>query len=201
MQMQHTEVPQVLGIVGSPRRGGNTETLVDEVLAGAAEAGAHVAKVILAECDIRPCRACDQCAELGRCSQEDAMAALLAQMEASAVWVLGTPVYWWGPTAQFKAFIDRWYGAGRAVQFRGRAVILVVPLGDGVERTARHTVGMMEDSLRYVKAQLVAKIVAPGLMHVGDAQGQPALLSAARRAGREAVALRASSVGKKRGDK
>jgi hypothetical protein len=42
---------KVLGIVGSPRRGGNTETLVDEVLAGAAEAGALTEKVVLSKLD------------------------------------------------------------------------------------------------------------------------------------------------------
>ena len=103
------QVPKrALGIVGSPRRGGNTETLVDAVLAGAAEAGAQVEKVILDELDVRPCRACNACRKTGACVQQDDMAGLLEQMQRSDVWVLGTPVYWWGPTAQFKAFLDRW---------------------------------------------------------------------------------------------
>ena len=44
---------RVFGVVGSPRRGGNTETLVDEVLAGAKEAGASIEKVILNELNIK----------------------------------------------------------------------------------------------------------------------------------------------------
>jgi multimeric flavodoxin WrbA len=84
----------VLGIVGSPRRGGNTETLVDEVLRGAEEAGALVEKVILSKLDIGPCRACDACQDTGECVQRDDMPALLEQMEHSQVWVLGTPIYW-----------------------------------------------------------------------------------------------------------
>jgi multimeric flavodoxin WrbA len=47
----------ILGVVGSPRRGGNTETILDEVLRGAREAGASTEKVVLDEADIRPCRA------------------------------------------------------------------------------------------------------------------------------------------------
>ncbi|MGC8787492.1 MAG: flavodoxin family protein, partial [Anaerolineae bacterium] len=48
------ERKRVLAIVGSPRRGGNTEVLVDEVLRGAGEAGAVTEKVILSELDIAP---------------------------------------------------------------------------------------------------------------------------------------------------
>jgi multimeric flavodoxin WrbA len=99
---------QVLGIVGSPRKGGNTETLIDAVLSGAQEAGAWTEKVLLRDLEIGPCRACDACQRTGMCVQEDDMPALLEKMKHSSVWVLGTPVYWWGPTAQFKAFLDRW---------------------------------------------------------------------------------------------
>jgi multimeric flavodoxin WrbA len=62
---------QVLGVVGSPRRGGNTEILVDEALAGAEEAGALVEKVLLGELDIAPCRACNACQKTGQCVQRD----------------------------------------------------------------------------------------------------------------------------------
>ena len=50
--------------------------------------------------------ACDACRKTGQCAQRDDMQALLEKMERSQAWVLGTPVYWWGPTAQFKAFLD-----------------------------------------------------------------------------------------------
>ena len=51
----------VLGIIGSPRRNGNTEILVDEILSGAAESGAQIGKVILDELNIAPCKACNLC--------------------------------------------------------------------------------------------------------------------------------------------
>jgi multimeric flavodoxin WrbA len=176
--------------LGSPRRGGNTEILVDEVLRGAAEVGAQTDKVILSQLDIAPCRACDTCLETGECMQQDDMAALLAQMQGSDVWVLGTPVYWWGPTAQFKAFLDRWYGADKVVRFAGRRSIIVVTLGDTDERTARHTVGMLTDAVTYTEMQLLATIVATGVMDPGDVRGSLGVLAAARRAGREAVVAR-----------
>lgn len=185
--MNKNDHKRVLGIVGSPRRGGNTDILVDEVLAGAAEAGAQTEKVTLSKLDIGPCRACDACGKLGKCVQQDDMHALLEQMEQSQVWVLGTPVYYWGPTAQFKAFVDRWYGAGKIVTFEGKRVILTIPLGSGDAHDARHTVGMLEDALAWQKSELFATILAPGVMERGVVSKHPEKLAEARRAGREAV--------------
>ena len=84
----------VLGIVGSPRRNGNTEILVDEFLKAAEENGAAVHKVILSKLDIGPCRACDSCRKSGKCVQKDDMEELATKMKNSDVLVLGTPVYW-----------------------------------------------------------------------------------------------------------
>ena len=63
----------VLGIVGSPRIGGNTEVLIDEVLAGAEEAGASTEKVNLNKMEINPCQACNSCYKTGHCMQKDDM--------------------------------------------------------------------------------------------------------------------------------
>lgn len=183
---------QVLGIVGSARRGGNTEILVEEALRGAEEAGAAVEKVLLARLKIAPCTGCDACQETGQCIYRDDMPALFERMRRSAVWVLGTPVYWWGPSAQFKAFLDRWYAkvflpADRAL-FEGRRVILVIPLGDTDPAVARHTVGMLRDALTYVKATLLATVIAPGANDRGEVYNYPEVIAAAHQAGREAIA-------------
>ncbi len=185
--MTKANAQRVLGIVGSPRRGGNTEILVDEVLRGAEEAGAQIAKVILSELDIRPCRGCDACKKAGKCTQQDDMHALLEQMEHSQVWVLGTPVYWWGPTAQIKAFLDRWYGVQGRTMFEGRRTILVIPLGDTYEGTARHTVGMFKDTLDYLDIAHFATVIATGVLERGAVREHPDVLTAAYQAGREAI--------------
>ncbi len=187
MSSKESNHKQILGIVGSPRRGGNTETLVDEVLRGAEESGTLAQKVILSELDIRPCQACDDCKITGQCSQQDDMPALLEQMQRSQVWVLGSPIYWWGPTAQFKAFLDRWYGAGQQVTFRGRRSIVAIPMEDKDPKIARHTVGMFTDAMAYLKMELFATILAPGVLDPGKVREHPDVLAAARRAGREAI--------------
>ncbi len=179
---------RVLGIVGSPRRSGNTEMLVDEVLAGAQEAGALTEKVILNELDIAPCQACNACQRTGKCAQQDDMLTVLQQMERSQVWVLGTPVYWWGPTAQFKAFVDRWYGSEGSTTFKGKRVVLAIPLGGG-NSTARHTVGMLTEALTYLGAELLATVLAPGVLDPGEVRKHADVLAKARRAGWEAAKI------------
>jgi hypothetical protein len=119
--------------------------------------------------------------------QQDDLPALLEQMERSQVWVLGTPVYYWGPTAQFKAFVDRWYGSGKIVTFEDKRVILTIPLGSGDAYDARHTVGMLEDTLAWQRSELFATILAPGVEKKAAVREHPDVLAAARRAGREAI--------------
>lgn len=176
---------RVLGIVGSPRRGGNTETLVDAVLNAAKDAGAETEKVILDELTILPCRACNGCRDSKECVQTDDMHDLVDRMEQSNVWVLGTPIYWWGPTAQLKAFIDRWYGVDRSV-FQGRRVILTIPSGGG-EIYTRHTVDILHDIIDYLGMHLIDTILAPGIHKPGIVSGNDSIMKRARQAGMQAV--------------
>jgi NAD(P)H-dependent FMN reductase len=178
---------KALGIVGSPRRGGNTEILVDEVLRGAQEAGAQVEKVILSGLNVAPCLACDRCASTGECAQQDDMPALLEQMKRSQIWVLGTPVYWSGPTAQFKAFLDRWYSA-RRVEFAEPRAILVVPMGEPATSYADCVLETLRTALAYLKVEPFATVVAPDLWRFGAVRERSDVLEAAYRAGWEAVA-------------
>ena len=110
---------RVIGYLGSPRRGGNTETLLDAILAGARAAGAEVEKVPLAARKFSGCQNCGGCDETGRCIVKDQMQplyeGLLPQGDpreaggpaAPANLVLASPVFFGGVSAQAKAMIDR----------------------------------------------------------------------------------------------
>jgi multimeric flavodoxin WrbA len=176
----------VLGIIGSPRIGGNTDILVNEILTGAEEAGASTEKVYLNKLEIKPCQACNSCYKTGHCAQKDDMEPLLEKMEKSDLWVLGTPVYWWGPTAQFKAFLDRWYHP-KHQEFKGKKVIIVIPLGGGHERYARHTIGILEDVINYLSIELVETVLAPGFNRRGEVKNNSNLLEKAHNAGKKAI--------------
>ena len=99
---------KVIGIVCSPREGGNTEILLHRALEAAKEAGAEETELIhLSGKHINPCDGCLTCAETGKCHIDDDMQAIYPKLlEADGI-IMGTPVYFWGVTAQAKALIDR----------------------------------------------------------------------------------------------
>jgi len=175
-----------LGIVGSPRRHGNTDTLVDEILRGAADAGAKTDKIFLSSLHIGPCLGCDKCAGTHICIQKDDMPLVREKMEQTDVLVLGTPIYWWGASAQFKTFLDRWYAFGRPL-LKGKRMVLAIPFADDDPATARHTVGMFQDAFDYIDAELFETLLAPGVSDLGEVKEHAEMLTAAYEAGRRAV--------------
>jgi multimeric flavodoxin WrbA len=100
---------KILGIVGSPRKEGNTEIMMEEALAAAREAGAETELVHVAGKDIAPCDACATCRQTGKCRIKDDMQPIYEQLEAADGILFGTPVYFGGYTAQAKAIMDRMY--------------------------------------------------------------------------------------------
>ncbi len=176
---------KILALVGSPRHRGNTDLLVDALLEGAREAGAQTEKVYLADLRIAPCDACEACRTSGECAQDDDMVPLYERLFEADLWVMGTPVYWWGPSAQTKLFIDRWYrfaGEGRW-QVRGKKAILVSPFGDEEPETPQHLVGMLRDSFAYLGMDFVGQLLVTA-SEAGEVAGNQAAMDQARDMGR-----------------
>lgn len=98
---------KVIGIAGSPRRGGNTDILLAEVLKGAASRGAEVKTIILSELRISPCEHCDTCLIAGKCKIQDDMQMIYRELEEADRIILASPIQFMGVTAQMKAMIDR----------------------------------------------------------------------------------------------
>jgi len=99
---------KLLCIAGSPRRGGNTDRLLNEAVAGAAGKGAQVKQVILADLEITPCQHCDGCIQTGgRCVIEDDMQSIHQDLREFDRFILASPIFFMGVTAQAKAMIDR----------------------------------------------------------------------------------------------
>ncbi len=187
MQYKNTKKNRVLGIVGSPRHGGNTDLLVDEVLKGAKECGAETEKIFLKDLIINPCDGCNSCfkSQNNICKHNDDFENVRKQMEASQTWIIGTPVYWWGPTAILKAFIDRWYQQDMARDFfRNKNMVLVIASGGASGSYSRHIVGMIEDITSYLGISLKEKIICAGVSRRGDVKNRPEILEQALNAGR-----------------
>jgi multimeric flavodoxin WrbA len=106
-------------------------------------------------------------------------------MFESDVWILGTPVYWWGPTAQFKAFVDRWYSVNDRSKFKGKEVIIVIPSGGSGEHYYGPTKDMLERTIPYLGMTHVRTILAQGIGRKGAVEKHPTLLDSARQTGRD----------------
>ena len=102
-----SRVIRVLAISGSPRRGGSTDTLLDYFLGGLADSSYCIERVVLRDLDILPCTACDGCRKSGRCVILDDMTGLYEKLYTYERIVCAFPVYFMGPPAIAKAFVDR----------------------------------------------------------------------------------------------
>jgi len=97
----------VLAFATSPRRHGNSETLLDAVLDAMRGEGAVVEKIVVPETDIKPCRGCNACAKLNRCIQRDFMDYIHDRIIEADCIILASPIYCMGLTAQAKVLVDR----------------------------------------------------------------------------------------------
>ncbi|HCC53919.1 MAG TPA: flavodoxin [Desulfobulbaceae bacterium] len=98
---------KVLALSGSPRKKGNTETLLGAVLKGVEAAGGEIELIRLYDLRIQPCIGCGGCDKTGECVLEDDMQELYPKILASQRVILASPIYFYGITAQAKAFVDR----------------------------------------------------------------------------------------------
>jgi multimeric flavodoxin WrbA len=114
---------KVLAFAGSPRRNGNSETLLDWVLAAMAiEPDVVIGKIPLTEANINPCKGCNACQKLNKCVQRDGMDIVHDKIIAADIIVLAAPIFCMGIAAQAKMLIDR------AQVFTSRKYVLKLPV-------------------------------------------------------------------------
>ena len=102
---------QILAIAGSPRRQGNSETMLDRALAGVTEADpeATVTKLILNDLNIRPCQHCWFCVRKGYCrfAKDDDMKHIYPALDECDRFIIVSPIFFANVSAQLKGMIDR----------------------------------------------------------------------------------------------
>jgi multimeric flavodoxin WrbA len=98
---------RVLAILGSPRRQGNTEILLDSLIDGARKQGGEVEKLVLCDYNISPCIECGSCSTTGECAIEDDMQDIYPKLLTDDAIVIASPIFFYSVTAVTKAFIDR----------------------------------------------------------------------------------------------
>lgn len=101
-----------MGIVFTPREGGNSEILAEEALAGARHVGAETELLITRDKNIRPCDGCRSCLKTGECHIIDDMQPIYKRLlEADGI-IFSTPVYMRFVCGQAKIFLDRTFALG-----------------------------------------------------------------------------------------
>ena len=104
---------KILGVSCSPRKKGNTVILLEEMLRGAAEHGADIELFSVSGKDIRGCDACYSCLATGECHIQDDMPPLYEKLIAADGIVFGSPIHFYGMTAQAKAIMDRTFALNK----------------------------------------------------------------------------------------
>jgi len=98
---------KVLGIYGSPRKNGNSDLLLDQVLEGAKSAGAKIKKIYVRDLKISGCRECGGCDKTGECVIQDEMKNIYPSLWDSKIIFLSSPIFFYGLPAQAKMLVDR----------------------------------------------------------------------------------------------
>lgn len=171
---------KVLILSSSPRRGGNSDTLCDEFMRGAIEAGNEVEKIFLRDKTIHYCTGCSTCSLHNKpCPQKDDAAAIIEKMVAADVIVLGTPVYFYAMSAQLKTFLDRC--CGLYTEMNNKEFYFISAGAEGeegrkdLERVFDNMMGFTDCLENPV---IKGKVLATGVWNVGEINGNPALQEA-----------------------
>ncbi len=177
---------KIIGVSFSPRKEGNTVAMLNEVLAAAKKAGAEVELFSVAGKNIQPCDGCWGCTKTGICHIKDDAAELLEKMVAADGIIFGTPIYFWGMTAQAKAVIDRTISLNKPEHSLNNKVCGVVASCGSLGM-----VDALKDLSYYIiqRRMLPANQVSAYLMSPDDLKKMPRCLEELSKLGRQMVAL------------
>jgi multimeric flavodoxin WrbA len=150
---------KILAIIGSPRgMQGNTGRLLEELLSGAAEAGAETEILSLKTMNVQPCVACDVCHKTGVCNIQDDYESIKEKLLACDGFILASPNYIFSVTAQMKALFDRCNGLIHCMALEGKYAAVVETSGGGEDN---EVIAYMERFVTTLGANSVGGIGSP----------------------------------------
>ncbi len=151
---------KVLALIGSPRKGSNTDILVDKILEGCKEKGFIIEKLYLYDISISACTDCRLCkSDNYECAIKDDMQQIYPKMEEADILIFGTPVYWYGPTGKMKLFIDRMRPFIASRKMQGKRAVLVAPSEEG-PKACKALLEMFRMSFEYLGMEFVDSILS-----------------------------------------
>ena len=187
-----TKTKQVLVILGSPRKKGNSSTLAARISRGAESAGAEVETLFLQALKISPCRGCDTCqkSDSKGCAIKDDMQKIYPKLVSADAWVIASPVYWFTMSAQTKMFMDRCYAltAYKENPFAGKRIAIAMSYGDvdPVKSGCVNALRTFQDAFRYTGSKIVGMVYGSAL-EAGEIANNKALMQEAEELGKRLV--------------
>lgn len=93
--------------MGSPRRGNNTEKIIDYYIEELEECGRVVEKIVLSEIELNICNGCEWCIKNKDCCYNDDISIIIDKIKNAEGIILGSPSYNYNVTSYMKIFLDR----------------------------------------------------------------------------------------------
>jgi multimeric flavodoxin WrbA len=183
---------QVLVILGSPRKKGNSSTLAARISRGAKSAGAEVETLFLQDLKISPCRGCNTCQkdDSKGCAIKDDMQQIYPKLIRADAWVIASPVYWFTMSAQTKIFMDRCYALPAYANnpFAGKRIAIAMSYGDAdpVKSGCVNALRTFQDAYRYTRSKIVGMVYGSA-MEAGEIADNKALMREAEELGKRLV--------------
>lgn len=169
---------KVLILSSSPRRDGNSDTLCNEFMNGAAESNNQVEKVFLRDKTIHPCTGCSTCSRYNKpCPQKDDALEVINKMLEADVIVMATPVYFYAMSAQMKTLIDRCCGLYTEMKNKEFYFIATAAEDDSsiMDRIVANFMGFLDCLENPV---VKGTVFCGGVWLTGEIKGNPALKDA-----------------------
>lgn len=163
-------------LLGSPRAGGNSETMADALAKGAEEKGYEIRKVRLTAMTLRGCVDCRKCWSSGKpCVQNDDMDRVYSDIEDASVIAFVSPLYFYSWSAQIKPVWDRLlpYGADDAPRsLKDKKALLLVTAGDADENCFDGLKASFGHAVGYMNWQVAGMVCAPGIYGKGEMEAK-----------------------------
>ncbi len=157
---------KILVITGSPRKNGNSNTLADQFIKGATEAGHEVVRFDSAFKEVHPCIACNKCGMNGECVFKDDFEFVRKHIIDADLVAFAAPMYYFGISAQIKAVIDRFYAINGKIHIPKRAVLMMTYANTAASE-AKPIISHYEVLLNYLGWTDAGQIIASGVWPVG----------------------------------
>lgn len=187
----------ILGIIGSPRKNGNTDFVIDKILQSASENGAISEKIYLNELKIKPCQGCEHCKKYKNCKIKDDFAQIIKKIENADGIVIGSPVYFGTISAQTKIFIDRLFSLfdkdfnNKLKGKRKGAFVLIWAAEQKFGKKLKPTKELLESILKSpLNADVIGSITKGCLADIGDAAKNKELQEKSARIAKRLVGVR-----------